>query len=1056
MSEMVTGGNAAPSGSTPRTEPRNKSLYIPAIGEAVLLVGGLMAILILGQYSRTLSTWHGRESSLADFRHEQVTDWLDNRSTDAKLVAMSAVVVDTLTRGASGQIVPSAKAHLGKILNNYIHIRSKNYETAYVFDAEGHEIARSQGALDLGPLSTHMLNDCARTRSPRIDLLGTPERNLLAFSAPIVRESVATGTPSGPPKTLGVVVLVCDLDRTLIPLLSHESVPTRTGETVLMRQRGKDVIFITPLRNLPNHRKRFRQLAQSATIAARAALNGRKTFASFTDYRGARVLAATRQIDATGWGLVSKIDRAEALQGLKREAAIEVAAAFLVLLTFAGRLTAHRRQVVVRVQQRTEEELRRLNRALRTISECNQVLVRMNNETDLLNSVCQILVDHGGFRLAWVGYAEKNQSKGVLPVASAGAENGYLSKAGITWADDERGKGPVGSAIRTAQPVVVRNTESESSFALWREEALRRGYASVIAAPLMAQGKAFGALAVYSGQQDAFDTAEVELLNELANDLAYGIGALRNQDERKRAEEKLARLKKAVDGSNEVVFMTDAQGVITLINPAFSRTYGYTEEEVVGKMTPRLLKGGQVKPETYEAFWEMLLEKRAVRGEFINKAKDGRLVTVDASASAILDERGEITGFLGIQRDISERKKLEAAMRASEIRYRRLFEAAKDGILILDHDTGIIVDVNPFMENLLGYPSREMLGKKLWEIGPFKEVDTSKISFRELRDQGSIRYEDLPLQTSDGRLAAVEFVSNVYEVNGDKVIQCNIRDITERIEAEKELKKSQEQFLQAQKMEAVGRLAGGVAHDFNNLLTVINGYSELMLENAPRDSRERSHLEEIKRAGGRAAELTRQLLAFSRKQVSMPRVLDLNTVVKGAQKMLRRMVGEDIEFVANFQKPLGKVKADPGQIEQVIMNLVVNARDAMPQGGKLTIETANAELDETYASAHADVTPGHYVMLTLSDTGCGMDPEAQSHIFEPFYTTKEQGKGTGLGLSTVYGIVKQSGGHVGVYSETGKGTTFRVYIPRTDEGIELESGKSPENGSLRRGNHPGC
>src|ERR1017187_2386058 len=383
---------------------------------------------------------------------------------------------------------------------------------------------------------------------------------------------------------------------------------------------------------------------------------------------------------------------------------------------------------------------------------------------------------------------------------------------------------------------------------------------------------------------------------------------------------------------------------------------------------------------------------------------------------------------------VTERKKAEDDLRASETRYRRLFESAKDGILILDADTGQVVDANPFLISLLGYSHADFLGKTLWDLGPFKDVAVSREAFRELQEKDYVRYDDLPLETRDGRLINVEFVSNVYLVGQTKVIQCNIRDITERkrIEAkhEAEHNKLEQQLQVSQKMEAIGILAGGVAHDFNNLLSVILSYTEFAMQKLREDNPLKDDLLEVKKAGQRAAVLTQQLLAFGRKQLLQPVPLNLNQVAEGVEKMLRRILGEDIDFVQVLAPDLGVVRADPGQIEQVLMNLVVNARDAMSAGGKLTIETSNVELDEEYVAHHVSVKPGPYVQLAVTDTGCGMDEQTKTQLFEPFFTTKEKGKGTGLGLSTVYGIVKQSGGNIWVYSELGLGTTFKIYLPR--------------------------
>ena len=372
-----------------------------------------------------------------------------------------------------------------------------------------------------------------------------------------------------------------------------------------------------------------------------------------------------------------------------------------------------------------------------------------------------------------------------------------------------------------------------------------------------------------------------------------------------------------------------------------------------------------------------------------------------------------------------ENARLYERMQQLAIFNQSIVQSMAEGIAVEDAE-GYFTFVNPAAEAMLGYEPGELIGQHWTAIIPPDQQPIVHAADERRRHGVSDRYE-LELVRKDGsRLPVLVSGSPRFENGRFTGTLAVFADISE-------LKRLESQLIQSQKMEALGRLAGGVAHDFNNLLTAIIGYSEFLLQELnPYDPR-RGDVEEIKKAANRAAALTRQLLAFSRKQMLQPQVLNLNTTVSNLEKMLRRLIGEDIELVTVLDPHLGRVKADPGQIEQVIMNLAVNTRDAMPQGGKLTIETRDVLLDEDYARQYADVQPGSYVMLTMSDTGTGMDEETLSHLFEPFFTTKDVGQGTGLGLATVHGIVKQSGGHITVYSEPGLGTTFKIYLPQTEE-----------------------
>ncbi|MEW6377108.1 MAG: response regulator [Thermodesulfobacteriota bacterium] len=395
-------------------------------------------------------------------------------------------------------------------------------------------------------------------------------------------------------------------------------------------------------------------------------------------------------------------------------------------------------------------------------------------------------------------------------------------------------------------------------------------------------------------------------------------------------------------------------------------------------------------------------------------------------------------------------KNLEKMVKERTFELDQILNTTAGGIRVVDHDFNVI-RMNDVLAKMSGVSKEDSLGRKCYEVFGGERCHTEGCPLAQILKGRTYLEDEIENYRIDGSKVPCWIVAKPYRGRDSELLGIieDFRDITERKRAEDEKAILQEQLRQSQKMEAIGLLAGGIAHDFNNILTIIKGYFQLSLLELKEGDPLWGNLNEIKKAADRASDLIRKILAFSRRQVMEMKVLDLNTTLKDLEKMLCRVIGEDIELVTHLADDLGRVKADPGQIEQVIMNLAVNARDAMPLGGKLTIETANVELDEHYAKAHVYVIPGHYVMVSVSDTGVGMTPEIKERVFEPFFTTKERGEGTGLGLSTVYGIVKQGGGYIWVDSEPGKGATFKIYIPRVDEPLDLLKKKVVEEKLLR-------
>ncbi len=498
--------------------------------------------------------------------------------------------------------------------------------------------------------------------------------------------------------------------------------------------------------------------------------------------------------------------------------------------------------------------------------------------------------------------------------------------------------------------------------------------------------------------------------------------------EAKRAEATLreseSRLQMATQAANVGLWDWDFASNRVYFSTEWKRQLGFAPHEVSDQVTEW---SSRLHPDDYGPTVAKVEAYRAnprlgYNAEYRMRHKDGAYRWLQARAQMFPDAAGRPLRMLGCHLDITEHKRAEQELHDSNQKLRTLIQVSPLAIVALDAGDMVLM-WNPAAEQIFGWTSAEVLGRP----APFVP-DENRANFRALLDAGlkgesrsAVEVKCLRRNRSqvDVSLWTVPLRDNEGNISS---LLGFIADNTERRSLE-------EQFRQSQKMEAVGQLAGGVAHDFNNMLTIISGYCEILL--ATLDERDPSveMLTEIRKAGERSATLTRQLLAFSRKQVLEPRVIELNTVVDGCESMLQRVVGEDVDLKTALRPGLDRLNADPGQIEHVLMNLVVNARDAMPQGGKITVETDNVTLDATFCHLHAEVAPGPYVMLAVSDTGCGMDQATRERVFEPFFSTKEKGKGTGLGLSIVYGVVKQSGGHLFVYSEVGVGTTFKIYLP---------------------------
>ncbi len=520
---------------------------------------------------------------------------------------------------------------------------------------------------------------------------------------------------------------------------------------------------------------------------------------------------------------------------------------------------------------------------------------------------------------------------------------------------------------------------------------------------------------------------------ERTRDLQESNRALKTEvSEHERAEEMLRQSEQhlrvqttALDAAANTVVITDKDGNILWVNAAFTTLTGYTAQEVLGKNSS-VLKCGKLDDALHRNLWQTISSGKVWNGELTNRRKDGSLYVEEVTITPLLNAHGAIERYIAVEQDITEWRQAENLARESENRYRSIFDNAHDAIFTIAPD-GTFTSMNPAVEAIGGILRADWIGKSfLPMVHPDDVPLAQKMLSRVMRGESAPVHE-LRGNPNLKRPAILEITLAARKEESGKItsILGIGRDITERKHLEAKL-------FQSQKLETIGKLAGGVAHEFNSILTAILGQSEMLLADLPPGSPCSENAAQISQAASRAAALTRQLLAYGRKQFLKPETLDLNKVIAGMEGVFQLLVGGHVATQIVPAPNLPAVNADAGQIEQVIMNVVMNAREAMPNGGKLTLETASVSIDEESVGRYPELKPGDYVVLAITDTGAGMSEQVKARLFEPFFTTKAVGQGTGLGLSTCYGILKQTGGHISVYSESGRGTTFKIYLPQIE------------------------
>lgn len=963
---------------------RGKHLKFAAIG--LLLCAALLA-LFLSAYSyyseENQAVRQARYEDLkaiAELKANQIANWRQERLADARVYTsgllrnLTAVWLAKPTDAVAKETLFSRLKAVGE---------HKSLQNLLVTDGQGRVLISLRPQLTELEPSTKALAVQAfgENRSIFGDFFRCPHSKevFIDVAAPLLNDSG---------QAIAVLVFRNDPGKILFPLIHSWPTSSKSAETLLVRREGNEAVYINPLRFAPIPSLKHRLPLSRTDVPAVQALLGKTGLTTGIDYSGRQVLAYLLPIPDSQWIMVAKVNEDEVLSEVTLHtrvfsASLIVSLAVLAVLFLAG--LSFRRQKLLAALLASEKEQHATQEALLASEARNSALFANSPDALFVVRTDGALLEANQAAVARYGYThEEFLAMRVFDLYPEGDESHTLAP--------DRLKLAASQGIRFE----TRHLRKDGSIT-WVEVHSR---------PLLFEQK------------------------------PCVLSAVRDISDRKRSEEALyhneLNLRTVFDAVTDMIALLDTKGNFLLYNPAVAEHFRrfHNTDELIGKSILDLTSEG-------------VRESR--KAHFLSVVQSGEpLIFEDFSSGAywqnhiygVRDKSGQVQRMVVISRDITAFVQSQQALSASEERFRRLIDCAPEAIFVQTESRFRFL--NPAALRLFGVSEpAELLGERIVDhFHPdFRSLVGERIQALNERRQTIPHIEEKILR-GDGTSVEVEVSAVPLLYEGQNGALVFLRDITERRQAERERLHLEEQFRQAQKMEAIGRLAGGVAHDFNNQLTGILGNVELAMNDLAKSDPLFETLGEIQHAASSAAAVTRQLLIFSRKQISEPKVIDLNELVETMQRMLGRLIGEHITLRAILKRPLDRVRVDINQIEQLLVNLAVNARDAMPDGGLLTIETDELTLGSDYSESHPHTLPGRYVVLTVSDTGCGMSAATKSMIFEPFFTTKAKEKGTGLGLASVYGTVKQAGGSIEVYSEVGQGSSFKIYLPSLDEKAE--------------------